>query len=85
MRLGRGHRDLGKRRWDEAVQRHLIDMGYELPWYEVATDRTMWNSLELPSLPGRHGAEPTSCIAERHQAAFPAKIRTLGFVQCAFR
>lgn len=30
VRLGRGHRDVGNRRWDEPVQRRLADAGYEL-------------------------------------------------------
>lgn len=47
MRFGRGHRELGKRRRDEPVQRHHADAGFEFPWYEVAFDRTVWNSLEF--------------------------------------
>lgn len=47
MRLGRGHRELGKRRWDEPLQRHLADAGMEIPCYDVASDRIVWNSLEL--------------------------------------
>lgn len=39
MRLGRGHREVGKQRWDEPVQRHVTDAGMEITWYENASDR----------------------------------------------
>lgn len=47
MRLQRGHRKLGKRRWDEPLQRHLAVEGIEQPWYDMAADRTQWDALEL--------------------------------------
>lgn len=47
LRLGRGHRDLGKRRCDEPMQTHLADTGHEAPWYGVAADRARWNLFEL--------------------------------------
>lgn len=66
MRLGRGHRDLGKQWWDDPVQRrHFADAGHELPCYEVASDRTAWNLLELALV-----------------SAFSLKIRTRGLAQC---
>lgn len=41
---------MGNRRWDEPVQRHLTGAGLEAPWYDVAADRAIWNSLELASI-----------------------------------
>lgn len=32
----RGHRELGKRRWDEPLQRHFVEKGLEQPWYDRA-------------------------------------------------
>lgn len=38
-RLGCGHSDLQKGRWDEPAQWHLIDTGHESPCQDAAADR----------------------------------------------
>lgn len=43
----RGHRTLGKRLWDEPVQRHLMDAGIDQPWYDATVDRSAWKSMEV--------------------------------------
>lgn len=42
--MGRGHKYLGKRRWDEAFQKVV---GLEVPWKEAAQDRQQWNRMEV--------------------------------------
>lgn len=46
-RLICGHHGLGRRRWDEAIQRHGDDeMGHEAPWHLHAHYRDIWRSHE---------------------------------------
>lgn len=41
----RGHRQLGRRRWDDAVQ-HTTEMESEAPWQVMAQDRAKRRDLE---------------------------------------
>lgn len=44
---GRLKRLLGKRRWDEAIQRTVeARMGAKVPWHEVAEQRETWHNME---------------------------------------
>lgn len=72
-RLRRGHRFLGKRRWDAAVQQ-VTDEVAELDWCETTVDRYVWAAPEMrcvrgvlrrtaPMLPlpfHRHFIQPTA-------------------------
>lgn len=45
--LGRGHRHLGKRRWDDLIQRHVEERREpENPWQQATQDRTAWAATE---------------------------------------
>lgn len=46
QRLGRGHRTLGKRRWDDPTQNTGLATGHGMPWHEVAQDRQLLKTLE---------------------------------------
>lgn len=46
-RLGRGHRQPGRRRWADALQ-HTTEMQCEAPWQVMAQDRAKWPDLEPP-------------------------------------
>lgn len=44
----KGHRTLGKRRWDEAIQKlAMTETHEEMPWQRLTEDRILWNSLEI--------------------------------------
>lgn len=46
-----GATELGKRRWDEVVQRRLNDFtGIEAPWYDGAANRDLWWKFRHSSL-----------------------------------
>lgn len=45
QRLGRGHRTMGKRRWDDPTQSTELAAGHELLWHEVAQDGQTWKQL----------------------------------------
>lgn len=49
QRLSRGHRALGKQRWDEAIQQKVLTEA-ELPWQDVTENRDKLVSLELKFL-----------------------------------
>lgn len=47
MNLDRAHRRLGKRWWDDPVQRHAeAGRGHEERWQAVPADRARWAELE---------------------------------------
>lgn len=49
MRLGRGHRMVGGRKWDGRIQA-TVDVVCEPPWAKYALDRAAWRGLELNCL-----------------------------------
>lgn len=44
-RLGRGHRQLGRRHWDDPIQR-TTEPEFEGAWQSVAQDRNRWREIE---------------------------------------
>lgn len=45
VRLNRGHRFLGRRRWDELVQ-HAASIHADTDWTDITADREVWEALE---------------------------------------
>lgn len=60
--------ELGKRRWDKPIQRHLLDAAaIEAPWYEVVEDGRLWNSEEYTFGRGSCDAVERDCTPEPRQ------------------
>lgn len=52
-RLNGGHRCLGRRRWDDLVQRHVdAAKGEDTPWHEATQVRDAWCAMEADFVAG---------------------------------
>lgn len=81
-RPGRGHRHLGKRRWDEMVQRHFDAMtSIEGAWYEHSMQHETWEFVEL-SYVARVTRQSQACVGERAAPRSFLCLHVQGTVGC---
>lgn len=54
QQLGGGRPHLGKRRWDDALQRQVDEAsGTDMPWHDFAQDRAQWQAEEAKFVASR--------------------------------